>query len=80
MRETLGVDLVHTPRTAAVIENQPGVLQKAQVLGDGRTGNREMACQFTHRLGFLQQLQQNGAASGVAQSVKLRMLVRKNLR
>ena len=80
MREAFGVDLVDAPGAPRAIEYQPGIFQQTQMLGNGRAGKREMPRQFSDRLGLVQQLQQDGSASGVSKSIQLRIMVSVHLR
>jgi len=66
-RQALGIQLVDPPRPLAAVAHQACILQHAQVLGNGRTGNRQARRKLIHRLGMVAQHLENGQPGGVAQ-------------
>jgi hypothetical protein len=58
------------------IDDEAGVLQDPQMLGDGRTADREVAGELAHRLRAVQQAFEDRAARRITERVELlRMLV-----
>ncbi len=59
-REALGIQFVDPPGAFAPVAYQPCIFQDAQVLGNGRTGNRQAGGKLVHGLGMVAQHFENG--------------------
>ena len=75
-----GIELVDAPVAVRPIEDQVGLLEHAQVLGDRRPADREVAGQLADRQRAAQQALEDRAPGGVAERVHLRVTVSLHLR
>ena len=64
------IDFVDTARARAAVANQAGVLENAQVLRDGRAGNRKQRSEMTDGTRMGGQQLKYGQASGVAEGLQ----------
>jgi hypothetical protein len=63
-------EAIVTAGSRFAIENQAGILEHAQVLGDGRAADRKGAGQLIHREGTGGKLLEDGHAGGISDGVE----------
>ena len=73
--EPFGVDLVHAARAGGVIGHQAGGLEHLEVLGYGRSSDRERACNLDDWLGSGTQLLEDGAAGPITKRVEQDVMI-----
>jgi hypothetical protein len=69
-RHTLGMQLVEAASSGLAIGDQPGILEHAEVLGDGWTADRERASELIYGGRAGGELLKDGHAGGIAQGVE----------
>jgi hypothetical protein len=70
--ERSGIELIDAMAAFAVLAHKVRAPQQAQVLGDGRTRDRESSSDFSGRLAAAAQQIEHGAAGGIGESLKSR--------
>ena len=78
--EPIGIELVDAPGALGTVDDEPRLLEHAQMLGDGRAADVEPARELPHGHGPLRQLRNDPPAGGVAKGVELVMSVSLHLR
>ena len=79
-RHTLGIQFVDAARAIAAVTDEPGVLQHAQMLRDGRAGHGQPGGKLVHRAGMSAEHFEDGQAGGVAQGREAVLYVSIHLR
>lgn len=64
-----GVHRIDATSSFCALGDEAGVLEHTQVLGDGGTTDREVACQLTHGARALHETGEDRATSAIAQSI-----------
>ena len=78
--ESFGIQLIEAAVALAPVEDEIGVFQNPQVLGNGRTTDRKPGRQFPNRKRAGKKTSQNRPAGSVAKSIELSFLVSSQLR
>jgi hypothetical protein len=79
-REAFGIEFIDTAGAGAAIAHEAGVLENAQVLGNGRTGDGESGSEFVNGARMGAEKLNDGPAGGVAESGEAVLYVSSHLR
>ena len=71
----MGVDRIQAPSAVALVDDEPGLLQHAQVLRDGRPADREAVGELSYRVGRRRDTFDDLASCRVGQCRKSSILV-----
>ena len=73
--KALGIEMINTPVSDLLIEDKVGILQHAQMLGDGRPGDWELGGEFAYRQRTFEQTSQDGSPRAITHGIKLLRLL-----